>query len=286
MEGFIDQTEVLNSRQFMLAVKRLADSLSYGTDRSPMVGSGVEYVQSRPYVPGDSIRAIDWRVTARTRKPHVKEYEAPKRMPVYLLVDTSASMTIRSVERSKYELAVFVAGGIGLACLERISPVGVLGVGESRLHVRPSLSKDQILQWIHRLRRYDFHQSTELSTRIGELMPSLGQRTMVIVLSDLHDETALPILKRLGQRHDCVVLQFRDPAEESLRGAGFLRGQEAETGHRAVAHGRSRWLDQESLHGELKRSAIDHLVIDTHRPFVPALRQFFRARGVLGRGAR
>jgi len=162
----------------------------------------------------------------------------------------------------------------------------VLGVGGTSFHMRPSLSKHQILQWLHRLRRFDYHQPTQLATRITELSPSLAQRTLILVLSDLHEPQSLPLLKRLGQQHDCVVLQFRDAAERSLRGAGFLRVQEAETGRMFTATGRTRWHDPDEIQRELKRSAIDHLVIETDQPYVPRLRQFFKSRGILGRGAR
>lgn len=285
-EGVLDNHDVLNSRQFVVAVKRLADSLSYGTDKSPFLGSGIEYVQSRPYQWGDPVRSIDWRITARTRRVHVKEYEAPKRMPCWLLVDTSASMTIGSTARTKYELAVHVAGGIAMACLDRVSPVGVLGMGDRELRIEPSLSADRVLQWLHRLRRFRYDESTLAGRRLAELGSQLTTRALVILLSDLHDPRALPILKQLAQKHDVVALEFEDPAEQGLRGAGFLRGVEAETNAPFVVHGRKRWLDHDHVARELKRARIDHFKIETDRPFAHRLRHFFKSRNLLSRGAR
>ena len=286
MENELDQIEPINSQQFYLAVKRLADSLSYGTDRSPFLGAGVEYFQSRQYQAGDPVKSIDWRVTARTHKLHIKEYETPKRLPCYLLIDTSASMTISSIKRSKYSTAVNIAGGLAFACLERVSPVGILGIGESDFRIEPSLSKSQIMQWLVRLRRFQYTERTTLGQRLAQLGPSLKSRALVIILSDLHDPESLPALKQFAQIHDCVVLQFRDPAEEGLQGSGFMRAQEAETGTSFVTHGRQIWLDRESIDQQLKHAGIDHLVIETEKPFLHRLRQFFESRDVFSRGAR
>ncbi len=286
MEGRVEDLDLLDSRQFRILMRRLADSLSYGTDRSPFLGSGIEFVQSRPYEAGDPVRSIDWRVTARTGRFYVKEYESPKRMPVYLLIDTSASMTVSSTKRSKYVTALHIAGGLALACLDRVSPVGVIGVGSRRLHAPPSLSKPQILEWLLRLRTFRYDEETTLARRIQELTPSLAHRVLMIVLSDMHDPAAPQALKRLAQLHDCAVVQLQDPAEASIKGAGFLRAREAETGRELWTHGRRRHLDQEKIERTLRRAGIDHLLIRTDRSYVHDLRHFFGSRGLLGRGAR
>lgn len=286
MEGSLDTADHLNARQFLIAVRKLADALGYGTDRSPFLGSGIEYAQSRQYAPGDPVRSIDWRVTARTGRVFVKEYEAPKQMPCYLLVDTSASMTVTSVKRSKYATAVHVAGGLAFALLDRVSPVGVLGVGGRDVRVEPSLSRGRVFQWLHALRRFRYDEPTTLGRRVAELAPTLPSRCLVIALSDLHDAEALPSLKLLAQRHDCAVIQFQDPAEEGVRGGGFLRAGEAETGRTFVTRSGRRWVDPEATSRDLKRAGIDHLLVRTDRPFVADLRNFLKGRNVLGRGRR
>ncbi|MGI9427511.1 MAG: DUF58 domain-containing protein [Bythopirellula sp.] len=286
MKGHLDDLQTLDSRQFVIAIKRLANSVCYGNDRSRFLGPGIEYAQSRPYQFGDSVRSIDWRVTARCGKVFVKEYEAPRRLPCYLLVDTSASMTISSHHRSKYATAVHIAGGIAFACLDRASPVGMVGVGGQDLHVEPSLSKTTIMQWLHRLRTFRYDETTARSSRLAQLVTQLKENALVIVMSDLHDTRAMQAIKQMVQLHDVAVIQFRDPAEDGVRGAGFIRAQEAETGREFVTRGSGSWLNQERVEHELSRAGVDHLRLDTDRPFVHRLRRFFESRDLLGRGAR
>jgi uncharacterized protein (DUF58 family) len=286
MQGELNEIVPLNSRQFAIAARRLADSLAYGTDRSPFLGSGIEYVQSRQYQPGDPVRSIDWPVTARTGKPHVREFETPRRLPCYLLIDTSASMLVSSQRRSKYETALLVAGGLGLACLDRVSPVGVLGVGGRDFHVQPSLSRDTILQWLLSLRKFGVDEPTTLSRRISQLAPTLLNRTLIFVLSDLHDPQAVTAIRQLNQRHECIVIQLRDPIEDGLEGGGILRAMEAETGRQIVARSRDQQSDQPALERFLKRAGVDHLVLRTDQSWSALLRSFLMSRNAFNRGAR
>lgn len=282
----LKQEKPLDSRQFAIAIRALADSLSYGTDPSPWRGAGTEYVQSRLYQPGDPVRAIDWRITARTLKVHIKEFESPKRMPCYLLVDTSASMTASSGPHSKYSIAVFISGGIALACLDRISPVAVLGAGDRDLRYPPSLSRDKILQWMHKLRRYSVDEKTRLDERITELAPVLAERSLVVVLSDFHQPSAIGPLKRLGQKHDVVAIRLIDPAERSLTAGGFIRAREAETGRQLTTRRNRPGVDEPSLIAELRRGRVDCFSVVTNESWAWRLRHFFRSRGLLGKGAR
>ncbi|HEU5068936.1 MAG TPA: DUF58 domain-containing protein [Verrucomicrobiae bacterium] len=268
----------LDARQFELAVRRLADALSYGQESSPFLGAGIEYVQSRLYQPGDPVKFIDWRVTGRTGRFHVKEYEAPRQMPVYLLVDTSASMCITSQHLSKYAWAVQLAGGLALAALDHMNPVGLLGVGERELHQTPTLARNAVMQWMHQLRHYRFVEGTTLGRRVRELIPRIEQRCLFIVLSDLHDPDAIPAIRLMAQDHDCMVLHLEDPAERGQTGGGIFRAVEAETGRAFVAHGRSRWFAEDATHA-LSRDGVDYLPLQTDRPILPRLRHFMKSRG-------
>ena len=271
--------EPVDARQFEVAVKHLANSLSFGQEESVFHGSGLEYAQSRLYVAGDPVKAIDWKVSARVGKLFIKEYQEPKQMPLYLLLDTSASMCVTSQPMSKYDWAVQIATGIALAAQANVTPVGLLGCGARELHVRPTLSRNVVMEWSHQLRHHDFLEDTSLAARAREVAPSLKRRTMVIVLSDLHDPEAFPALQVLAQEHDVIVLHLQDPAESGVRGAGLFRGVEAESGRAFVGHGRRAWVDAEGWKSELTRFGIDYLHLPTNEPILGKLRHFLGRRG-------
>lgn len=267
----------LDARQFEIAIKRLANALTYGQESSPFLGSGMEYVQSRLYQPGDPVKFIDWRITGRTGRFHVKEYEAPKQMPVYLLVDSSTSMTVSSQTLSKYAWAVQIAGGIALAAVEHMNPVGLMTVGDRTLHHTPALSRGTILQWLHQLRRHHFTEGTTLGRRVRELIPRVEHRCLFIVISDLHDPDAVPAIKLMAQDHDCAVLHFEDPAERGGLKAGILRGVEAESGQEFVAGSRTRFILGEDARS-LARAGVDYLKLPTDEPILAKLRHFLKNR--------
>jgi uncharacterized protein (DUF58 family) len=269
----------IDSRQFALAVKLLADSLSFGPDDSIYHGSGLEYSQSRAYLPGDSIKLIDWKISARTGKFYVKEYQEPRQIPLYILLDTSASMCVSSRLLSKYAWAVRIAAGVALAVQSRLTPVGLIACGEREIRVWPTLAQNDVMQCAHRLRQHGFLEGTFLGRRVRELMPTLRRRSALLVLSDLHDADAVPALRLVAQEHECIVLHLRDPAETGLRGAGLFRARDAESGRTFFASGLRRWLADCDVRRQLTRHGIGYLLLRTDRPILAPLRGFLKARG-------
>lgn len=269
---------------FEMVVRRLADDLAYGMDVSRFVGSGLEYAKSRPYAPGDPIKMMDWKITARTNRPFVKEYETLKRTSIVLLIDTSASMSVSSTALSKHDLAVWIASAIGLIGLRRMSPIAVVGGGERETRFVPSLLRSDLWRALEPLRVGVLLEETRLAERLRDASARLDRSSILVVLSDLHDPAAIDALRHAGQRHETLAIHLVDPAERGRLQAGFLRVREAESGQSSLIHGRTTWLEEAATGRELLRSGVASLSLQTDRPFVPPLRQFLAFRPTTGGG--
>jgi uncharacterized protein (DUF58 family) len=185
-----------------------ADSLSFLADASPFSGRHRGTSSRASNQPGDRSRRLTG-VAARTGRIFLKEYESPKRLPSYLVVDTSASMCVTSQPQSKYAWAVKLAGALALASLARISPVGLISGGEREFDSHATLARARVFLWLHRLRRYRLDEQTTVGRKLRQLAQMLESRALVIVLSDLHDRQA------------CVAEIARPGAR--LRGAATAR---------------------------------------------------------------
>lgn len=274
----------LSHDAFEIIVRRLADDLAFGSDASLFVGSGLEYASSRPYEAGDSIRSIDWRLTARTGRAYVRQYESLKRTNVCVIVDTSASMGVRSVPRSKHETAVWIASALGLIAQRRLSPVAVFGAGERAARSVPSLSRSDLWSAIDPLRDPSLRERTRLADAIASVTMRVPRRSIIIVLSDLHEPGALDAIRSACQKHDVLVLHVQDPVEVTPLRAGFIRLREAESGSIFLAPRRSPLDASLDTQTQLHRCGADYLHIRTDRPFIASLRRFLASRSGTLRG--
>ena len=271
---------------FEMVARRLADDLAFGSDASLFVGSGLEYAQSRPYEPGDSVRQLDWRITAKTGKAFVKQYETLKRIAIYLVIDTSSSMSVSSGRLSKHDLAIWIASALGLVGQRRLSPVAVVGGGERETRLEPSLAQGDLWRAMEPLRTHARSESTKMADRIRSLEPRLTRSSILLVLSDLHDREIGASLRHAAQKHDVIVLHLEDPAEKNRLRAGFFRGVEAETGRMFLGGGLQRWRDQPNIVQELIRAGVSYLHLRSDLPFIPPLRHFLASRAAMTRGSR
>src|SRR3954470_5870658 len=103
------------ARQLQIACHRPVASLLAGEYRSVFKGSGLEFDQVREYAPGDDVRLIDWKVTARTGRGYIKQYIEERQLTLWLLVDGSASFAIGAERREKAEAAVELSALLGFS---------------------------------------------------------------------------------------------------------------------------------------------------------------------------
>jgi len=276
--------ESLSRNDFEIVSRRLAEDIAHGMDASRFIGSGYEYVKSRPYVAGDSTKSIDWKVVARTGKPFGKEFETLKRTAVHIVVDTSTSMSVSSLSTSKHDLAVWIAAAIGLAAQSQLRPVSVISGGTRKNLAAGGLGRHELRRAIEPLRMPGRREMTNLSRSLDEVNARAVRGSMIVVLSDFYDSQAVPTLRKIAPRHDCLAIHLVDPAEESLRGAGMFRAVEAESGRSFVATSSMMDMSRELLRRDIARAGASYLRLSTAEEFIAPLRHFLATRPAAGGG--
>lgn len=279
-------------RRIELTARRLMDSPALGQYESVFRGHGIEFSEVRAYQPGDPFQAIDWKVTARMRRPFVKRFVEERELTVLLVVDVSASNDFGTRGKLKRRLAAEVAGVLALAAMRSQDRVGLLLFTDRvERYIRPLRGRNRSLRLLYELLSYRPEgRGTDVGLALNTATRLLPVRSLVFVLSDFTGEGRLmqPFLA-LSSRHDVVAIDIRDRAEEAVPEAGWLEVEDPETGERAIvdlsdprvraAVERHAAEEERALTDVLQRSRVDKIRVRGDEPYVPALAAFFAARG-------
>lgn len=259
---------------------------------SPFKGRGMEFSESRPYQPGDDVRNIDWRVTARTGRAHTKIFREERERPVFLSVDFRPSMFFATRGRYKAVAAAHLAGIIGWSAAHQGDRIGGVIYSDAEHHeVKPQRGRRGVLRFIRELVIHPAWQSrgagaaqpayaesatTDPATAdlakadpakagfraLLRLRRVVRPGSMVFLLSDFHwlDARSARQVGRLAQHNDVVLVFLFDPLERTLPPPGHYRINDGaremvlDTHDRALVEGHARrFAEREQALGQLAR---------------------------------
>jgi uncharacterized protein (DUF58 family) len=296
-------------RRLELTVRNKLDGLLQGNYQGLIPGPGTEAGESRPYVPGDDVRRMDWPVTARTLTPHVRQTIADRELETWLLVDVSPSMDFGTALTEKRELVLAAITAVVHLTVRGGNRVGAIvsnGADTYRIPAMPGRTHARyVIRKIAATPRAESGRNgAELIAMLESMRRPPRRRGLVAVISDFLDvDSAQPTwtpsweraLRALSARHDLLGVEVLDPRELTLTSAGLVTFVDPESGQQlevqtsdpavqvrfaeAAARQRSR------IAASLRHSGAAHLQLRTDRDWITDVVSFVLTRRRMASGA-
>jgi uncharacterized protein (DUF58 family) len=277
-------------RKIEIHTARLANDQLAGSYHSVFKGRGMAFSEVRQYQPGDDVRFIDWNVSARMRDTYVKVFTEEREMTVILLVDLSASQRFGSVSQLKVETEAEVAALLAFSAAKNNDRIGlVLFTDRVERFVPPKKGTGHVMRVVTEILNAKPEGSgTDLRAAL-ELLGSVQKRkSVVFLLSDFAADGYEHALRIASKKHDLIPIQIIDPREQTLPDLGLLLMEDLESGElfevdtgsrKAREAYATRVQKQRAAREQLwKRLSLDHVTIDTDRPYVRPISELFRLR--------
>ncbi len=280
-------------RKIEIKTKGLSNQIFSGEYHSAFKGRGMTFSEVREYAHGDEIRTIDWNVTARFGKPHVKVFEEERELTVMLLIDVSGSQDIGSHNQLKKELIAELSAVIAFSAIQNNDKIGALFfTDKTELFIPPGKGKKHILRIIRELIELKpTSRKTDISEVLRNYTHAIKKRSIGFLLSDFsttHTQNLEKSLKIANNRHDLIGLNIVDKTEEEIPNVGFVLLEDAETG-------KTKWLNtgskkvrknyrinrqkkEDEISDILRRSGVDFANIYTNEPYIKPLMDLFKKR--------
>ena len=276
-------------RELEIKTKGLVDGMMTGSYKSKIRGRGIEFSEVREYVLGDDVRHIDWNVTARTNKLHVKEFVEERDLRVYVIFDYSASNEF-GFNKSKKSIGHEVAASIIFSAMKNNDSVG-LGIFTDTLEqfIPARKGRRHSLTLLRSLLSHKTKsKKTNIETSLLQLHHVLGQHSVIFIISDYLSPSFLRPLKFLKNRHDVVLVNLADIRESELPDIGYTMLEDMESGEQLLvntsdenfrdAFTKNSLENSHKIKHDITKIKVEMVNVSEQIPFDKALRQFFDQR--------
>ena len=238
---------------------------------------------------GDDIRRIDWNVTARTKKLHVKEFVEERDLYVYVLFDYSASNEF-GFQKSKKSLGSEVAASIIFSAMKNNDNIG-LGIFTDKLE-RFVPAKKGRKHSLKLLRELIVHEpeskQTDINNSLSQIHNILKQHCVIFVISDYISSSFLKPLKFLRNRHDIILVNLSDIREIEIPNIGYVMLEDMETGEQTMVNTSDESFqrdfqknvqnESDKVSKEIRNLKVEMIGVSEKEPFELTLRKFFNRR--------
>jgi uncharacterized protein (DUF58 family) len=287
----IQTREILKQvKKLEITTKLLADGLVTGNSNSIFKGQGIEFSEIRDYSPGDDIRAIDWKVTARFNHPYIKEFIEERDLQIYFVIDLSESGSF-GTNISKTQKALEIIASLMFAALRNNDRMGVFLITDRIEKFIPAKKgRKHLLQVLNLIVSFNPKSlKTDLKTSLVQISKIIKRKSVLFVVSDFIDESDfLKPLKILRKKHDIIALKISDLREKEIPDVGLIELEDKETGEQILVdtsdedfrNSYSKLISDNELQftSNLRKIKIDTLQLFTDQNYSIPLRKFFRRR--------
>jgi uncharacterized protein (DUF58 family) len=282
-----DRAELIRQiKKIDIATGVLVEGLQSGLHHSVFKGQGIEFTEIREYVPGDDIRSIDWKVTARYDHPYIKEFTEERDQTFHFVVDISGSSGFGSL--STKERKIFeVTASLAFAAVRNNDRVGLVLFSDRVEKFIPAKRGRKHLAGLFNtmIEHKAVSKKTDLSTALKFLGTVLSRHSSVVILSDFASSSFLLPLRILRRRHEVIAIRVTDPREQDLPDVGFIELEDPETGDQVLVNTsdpgiRHRYHElvaesDKKMHIDFVRNRIGEVVLSTNEPYDIPLKRFF-----------
>ena len=277
-------------RRIHIKGSRTVNTMMAGQYKSVFRGSGIEFEEVREYSPGDDVKSIDWKVSARLGRPFIKLYREERESIVMLLIDMSASQKFGTFSGLKLEKAAEVASVLAFSAIRNNDKVGVIFFTDRvEKYIPPKKGSSHIWHLIQEIFTFEPQGSgTDIRSALEFLAGVSRKKTLSFIISDFMAHDYTQGLKIAGRRHELIGIVMSDKGEFILPSKGIVCMTCFETGRKIILDAGSssvraafienKQKNYQNIMDMLKTSKIDTIEMKTHESVSDTLAAYFRYR--------